>query len=159
MIENNVCYHTSSQPFHQHYGQDNIVRNNIFALGGRGQVALSRDEGHSAFTLERNIVPDRPGQPIFVGGYAAQTVDSAIHSDRNLFWTISGKPLRMTVYQDFDRWQDGGQDPHSLVADPLFTDPQAGDFTLSPDSPAFALGFKPIDLSTVGVRPTDNRNT
>ena len=35
-------------------------------------------------------------------------------------------------------------DTHSLVADPLFTDPGSGDYTLRPGSPAFALGFKPI---------------
>jgi hypothetical protein len=35
-------------------------------------------------------------------------------------------------------------DLHSVVADPLFIDAAAGDFTLMPDSPAFALGFKPI---------------
>jgi hypothetical protein len=35
-------------------------------------------------------------------------------------------------------------DQHSVVADPLFTDPGRGDYTLSPGSPAFALGFRPI---------------
>ena len=33
LIENNICYNTSSQPFHEHYGRENIVRNNIFAFG------------------------------------------------------------------------------------------------------------------------------
>ena len=39
---------------------------------------------------------------------------------------------------------------HSLVADPLFRDPDHGDFTLMPGSPAAKIGFKPIDTSQVG---------
>lgn len=39
------------------------------------------------------------------------------------------------------------------VADPLFVDPPQGDFRLNPDSPAFTLGFRPLDLSQVGPRP------
>jgi len=37
-------------------------------------------------------------------------------------------------------------DAHSVLTDPQFTNPQAGDYTLQPDSPALAVGF-----STNGV--------
>jgi hypothetical protein len=40
----------------------------------------------------------------------------------------------------------------SVVADPLFVDPENGDFTLKSDSPALKLGFEPIDVSKVGPR-------
>jgi hypothetical protein len=40
----------------------------------------------------------------------------------------------------------------SVVADPGFADPANGDFTLKPDSPAYELGFEPIDMSDVGPR-------
>ena len=43
-----------------------------------------------------------------------------------------------------------GFDENSRVADPLFRDPENGDFTLSENSPALALGFRPIDLTNVG---------
>jgi hypothetical protein len=51
-------------------------------------------------------------------------------------------------------WQARGKDTHSRYADPLFRNPEADDFTLAPDSPAFALGFRAIDLSRVGPRVT-----
>ena len=42
------------------------------------------------------------------------------------------------------RGASGGMDRHSIIADPLFADPDVGDFNLNPKSPAFNLGFKPI---------------
>ncbi|MHC4444688.1 MAG: hypothetical protein ACYTF1_18135 [Planctomycetota bacterium] len=51
----------------------------------------------------------------------------------------------------FEQWQQQGFDKHSVVADPLFvevTKPQLG---LRPNSPAYRLSFKPIDVSKVGL--------
>ena len=38
-------------------------------------------------------------------------------------------------------------------ADPQFADFENGDFRLKPNSPALALGFQPIDMSLIGLRP------
>ena len=38
------------------------------------------------------------------------------------------------------------------MADPLFTDPDHGDFTLAADSPARTLGFEPLDAAAAGRR-------
>ena len=38
------------------------------------------------------------------------------------------------------------------MADPLFVNAANYDFTLLPDSPAWKLGWKKIDVSTVGPR-------
>jgi hypothetical protein len=40
-----------------------------------------------------------------------------------------------------------------LAADPLFVDPENGDFRLKPNSPALRMGFVPFDLRKVGLRP------
>ena len=47
----------------------------------------------------------------------------------------------------------------ALLADPLFVAPEKFDLRLKPESPALKLGFKPIDLNTVGVRAKSKRST
>ena len=49
-------------------------------------------------------------------------------------------------------WQERGKDTHSLYADPMFVDVERNDFRLKPESPAWALGFRPIDMTQVGPR-------
>jgi len=58
-----------------------------------------------------------------------------------------------------EKQQGDGVDTHSLAVDPLFVDPANGDFRLRPDSPALKLGFVPIDLSKVGLRDAQGRNS
>jgi hypothetical protein len=53
---------------------------------------------------------------------------------------------------DWNAWRAKGYDEHSVLADPLFVDVAHDDFTLRPESPALKLGFKPIDLSRLGLR-------
>ncbi len=48
--------------------------------------------------------------------------------------------------------QKDGVDEHSMAVDPLFVDPENGDFRLQPDSPALRMGIVPIDLSEIGLR-------
>ena len=45
-----------------------------------------------------------------------------------------------------------GIEGHSMAADPLFVDPENGDYSFRDDSPAHALGIEPFDMSLVGPR-------
>lgn len=45
-----------------------------------------------------------------------------------------------------------GLDPHSLAGSPRFVDPEHGDFSVHPDSPALQLGFRNFPMDRFGVR-------
>ncbi len=45
-----------------------------------------------------------------------------------------------------------GWDEHSIVADPLFVNPQNGDFSVKEGSPAFEIGFKNFPMDQFGVK-------
>jgi hypothetical protein len=145
LIEDNLVYRTKTGGFHQHYGRENVVRNNIFAFSAEGQVIRSRQEPHPSFSFEQNIVYFRQGD-LFGGQWG----DGHYQFDKNIYWNASGETLLFPGDSTFEQWQATGQDVHSLVADPKFVDPSASDFRLEPDSPALRLGFRPIDLSNVG---------
>jgi hypothetical protein len=147
LIENNIGYGTTYANFHQHYGKENIVRNNIWALGKDFQLSRARQEDHRSFTFERNIVYFDNGK-LLKGGW---TNDKFV-MDYNLYWDTS-HPAGDFRFGDatFAEWQARGHDRHSLIADPKFVNPAQHDFRLQPDSPAFQLGFVPIDTGQIGL--------
>jgi hypothetical protein len=166
VIENNICYNTNSQTYHQHYGHENIVRNNIFVFGAEGNLGISRVDDTVAMTLERNIFVTK-GQSALVGGYGNDYSTHCVVSDLNLYWDVADKSASFlqggfgrpeTRKVDLAEWQKRGNDLHSLVGDPLFEDLHQNNFALSPESPAFKLGFQPIDISDVGPRPRHLRS-
>ena len=153
LAENNIAYRLKSAGFHQHYGRENIVRNNIFAFGRDSQLMRTRNEPHLSFTLERNIIYAE-GAPFFASDWNGTN----FKLERNLYWDASGKAPVFPGNRALEAWQkETGHDAGSVVADPLFADAAAGNFTLKEGSPALKLGFQPIDVSTVGRR-TPRRN-
>ena len=63
----------------------------------------------------------------------------------------------IAMESEWESWQSLGLDRHSKVADPGFVDPDHADFRLQSDSPAFALGFKPIPVDKIGPYQDDLR--
>jgi hypothetical protein len=55
--------------------------------------------------------------------------------------------------QFIETMRAGGLEAHSVSADPLLADPATGGMTPKPGSPAYQLGFKPIDLDRIGLPP------
>ena len=155
-IENNLCYDVTSNAYYQHYGSNNTVRNNIFALGGSTAVRISRPEIETGFVIAGNILLTN-GTPVYETSYEKETTAlQMLAAHGNLIWDVTGQepPLLADAAGEISLAQaqaEYGIDRGSVVADPGFADPQHGDFSLPADSPAWRLGFRPLDFSHVGA--------
>jgi hypothetical protein len=143
--ENNLVYNVKTGMYHQHYGRENLLRNNIFAYSMDGQLQRSRVEDHLSFTLSHNIILWKES-PLLSGSWG----DANVKLDHNLYWNSSGAKVDFAG-KTLAEWQATGKDEGSRVADPDFVAPEHGDFRLKPGSPALQMGFKPFDYTHAGV--------
>lgn len=140
-VEKNIVYNISSDCYHQHFGSDNVITNNIFAFGKRALLACSIDEMHTSLVVEKNIfVTDK--RPIFCTSQAVKGFNSALMSHHNLIYDVSGREPVMFNSRGhdftFSEIQKLGMEMGSIVKNPKLSD----DFKVSDDSPAHDLGFK-----------------
>lgn len=130
LVENNLVMDTTTGGFHQHYGRDNVIRNNVFANAEReGQIIRTRVEDHRSFTFEGNVVVWK-GTPLLGGNWSQVNADFR----DNVFW-------RTDLPAELPDWLK----KTSRVADPgLKSDGSLGN--------AKALGLSPVKPVTYGPR-------
>lgn len=146
VMEKNLVYNTKTGSFHQHYGKENIIRNNIFVNSMLHQVQASRVEEHLSFTFERNLVYWQTG-PLLAGPWDKVR----INMDNNCYWNAAGQEVQF-IGLSLDQWrQQEGHDQHSIVAAPGFVDAKNLNFHLKTGSPALKIGFVPFDYAKAGV--------
>ena len=155
VFENNLVHDTFDGGFHQHYGRNNVVRNNIFAYSDRDQIAVTKGERHLSLAFLDNIVlwnlAKRGEDHALLRSEGTAQGKARIVFQGNLWWNEGGETnLRAGV--PFAAWQREGNDLLGAAVDPKFVDAAERDFRLRPDSPAFAGGFRPLDVSRAGVR-------
>ncbi|CAL1518991.1 right-handed parallel beta-helix repeat-containing protein [Chitinophaga sp. MM2321] len=148
IMENNLVYRCKSAGFHQHYGKDNIIRNNIFVSQVKAQLEASRVEDHLSFSFTNNIIyfdkgnslTDKPGW-------------ERVHfrSDSNAYWNPGTQDIRFGP-KSFATWQQStGKDVHSVIADPGFADLSHDDFHITNKSLMSRIGFIPFVYEAAGV--------
>lgn len=142
-------------------GIHNVIENNVLVgeelTGGAIRTFAMADERADHHTYRRNIIY-LTGPATCAFGFQNWSDDRVAGSDHNLFFSQAGQVTMLGIpgedtYANWRAILDGKFDQHSLVADPLFVDPDSGDFRLRPDSPARRLGIVSIDVSKCGLRP------
>ena len=145
VMENNLVYHCKSSAFHQHYGENNVLSNNIFASQVKAQLEATRIEEHLSFTFTHNIIYFSQGN-LFDKAWA----DVHFRADSNCYWDTRTPDIRFGK-QSFSEWKQSGKDTHSIIADPQFADPAKQDFRIRNKSVLAAIGFRPFDPGKAGV--------
>jgi len=151
VMEDNIVWNTTNGAFHQHYGVENYIRNNVFgqndgyesvwlgAVERKGVACSVHFCNNIVFTDKGRLVSEPPG--VGVAGVRAH----------NVWYSPEGVDAKMFNYRlSWNDWLRRGREIGSVFADPLFVDAAKHDYRLRPESPALKLGFKPIDVSTVG---------
>ncbi len=144
-MEKNLVYNTKTGAFHQHYGKNNLISNNIFAFSKLYQIQTTRVEDHLSFTFENNII-------CFTEGVLLQGPWAKFRTEmkNNCYWKIGGGEFNVAG-MSFEKWQALGRDKGTVIADPMFIDAEKYDFRLKYSSPVFKTGFKRFDYSEAGL--------
>jgi parallel beta-helix repeat protein len=145
IMENNLVYSCKNSGFHQHYGKENTIRNNIFAANIKGQLQATKVEEHLSFNFTNNIVWFNSGSLL-----TSQWSKVRINSDNNCYWDTRTKDIRFDKLS-FTEWQASGKDTKSVVEDPKFVNPLQHDFRIQNKSMLKKIGFKPFDFTKAGV--------
>ena len=143
VAENNLVYRTQDAGLHQHYGTDNIVRNNIFAFGTNGQMRLSNPKKSGVINISQNIFYWQSNKL-----FEVEHPIEKINLSSNLYWQVGGEPIKFSKTETITEWSK--REPGAVVADPQFVAPEHGDFRLKSGSPAKQIGFTEFDSSQAG---------
>ena len=162
LVENNVVHHVGGPGIRLQIATGgNTVMNNIVALCSNAQFGVDTDRTNCYLC---NIIYWKDADL-----FTRRELDGIeTVFDQNLYYRTDGEAIDFAGHS-FEAWRKrrprpiryvrpGPIDGHSVVADPLFADPENGDFTLAPQSPAWSLGFRPIDLTDVGPRDPANQD-
>ena len=149
VMENNLVYNCKSSGFHQHYGKENIIRNNIFYNNIKAQLQATRVEEHLSFTFSNNIICHERGTLL-----SSNWGKIRLETDNNCYWDSRTKDIRFGG-QSFQQWQQSGKDKNSIIANPDFVNPSEGDFKVRNKQMMRKIGFKEFDYSKAGVYGAD----
>lgn len=163
-IYGNLIYNATSQGILTKL--NNKVENNIVAniiAPPRGYYLSVREGPLTGASIQRNIFystskighfidelpPRKEGSTEDRRGRALARVKDA-YTDYNIYFNKVDPEIGKAL---LEKNQKDGVDLNSISIDPLFIDPENGDFRFKPESPALKMGIKPFDFTKVGLQP------
>ena len=157
VLEHNLVYNCSCEAYHQHYGRENIVRENVFAFCKDAMIAVTnlRQDGYEspgphyrkAISFYRNLLIN-DGKPFYRFCDVGQIFsNNMIDSENNIFCDYTDAESVFIQYPcvennewitkkiDLKAWQKQGYDIcGKMIDDPGFKDVKKRDFRLKKNS-------------------------
>ena len=130
---------------------DNLIENNILVESSVYQFDLAMNPASRGNRFVRNIIYYKNESAALL---RARSTEGIQECDYNIYFPANKQSLKLIGVADesWEQWQQMGFDEHSLIADPLFVDPDNNDYRLQPDSPAHRMGFQAIPFEQIGPR-------
>jgi len=162
-FDNNVVYKTDEASMNINHGSGIVVTNNLFVAPVNDGIRCGDQRGGTkpVLTFTRNVVYQDTTEPVdWCGDWTLLcTLPISTIIENNGVYFRKQAPFtqatrELTIAQWIAAGNESGLGPQSQNSswnvDPLLIDPANPRLGLKSNSPAFAKGFKQIDLSTVG---------
>ncbi len=146
LVENNLVYNCTSGGFHQHYGQQNIVRNNVFAFNEHQQITITTIKEKESLDFYSNVLIANNGS--FYSGVGINS--GSVHLDNNCYWSTSGEGLFLSGLP-LEKWIST-REPGSVIVNPQIRGGQRGYYTVKNKQVIKAIGFKEFSIKEAGSR-------
>ncbi len=130
-----------------HIAQKNTIRNNVFINRGEVKIAFPRSIDYA---MQGNVV-------YAAGKITIDGVNCVATWSKNLFYSGEGRIDGVVMKErKYDRIGTiSGVVGDTAVGDPMFVDLDHLDLQYKPDSPAWKLGLKPLNISQAGREDND----
>lgn len=155
LVEKNLVYACGNDGYHLHYGKDNTITNNIFALNSGSQMRVfSRDEDYLTADITGNILLTDGKAPVV--SHARDISKTNVHD--NYLWNLADPDdIFFIENDDFDHAMSLATaerknfGKNNKVLDPAFADAKNFDFTIGENSPVLEKGFESWDYTEAGT--------
>ena len=137
-VEKNLVYDCSSNSLHQHYGKDNMIKNNIFAFSDDGQVLITRQEEHNSLYLYNNILVSEDEAM-----YKTAVKKDWFTDNNNIYWDyVNEEKIFSDSNISVKKMQNRGYYNNATISDPCFRDAENRDFRIAINSPVYGTEFE-----------------
>lgn len=166
-IEGNLVYRNQlngggilSAGFHTNASKDAEVLNNVFLDVNYKNAPINSNDMNTSDRVSTGLIAERNILSNFNGNIynfmkwtddAVETIDYNLLNSGNGQYLIGGK----APVETFAEWLDYDNryyDANSLIGEPSFVSEADHDYRLRYDSPAYAVGFRDINIVDIGLR-------